>query len=408
MKWNDASFEKKTWFFFIALFLLIAISPALGRHNNYIAYDDGVRKILSGENPYPADWMTATGNSFPSWFLYGPSFVYLFLPFSSLFAGVHVGTYLWVVMNTMIFYAGVFQAMRFIDTRRLFTGWWLFFCLLLLFNEMQSSLTNLQTNGMVVGLILLGMTSYFRQRFLASAAYLAVATSFKVFPLAAAMLLALEFNPLFIGAFLLFLLLGLAAPLVIIDYGFYVELMKTWIDFLAHDPVHSIYLGMEPTLLKLGIGVDGGLFAKFMLLNAFIIALASFFIFRKGRGEYVRLIIPVLLPFLVLFNKRSESQTFIVVVPVFIIMLSAYLQERASNNVVAAKWRLTALIACWILVSMIYSDLSPRPLRAFAWEWHFKTYGALLIYGWGLKRVADFLFSPALTAHFSKRTARNE
>ncbi len=393
LEFSLISFEKKTAFLFVLVFLLLAISPAIGIHNSYKVFDGGTHAVLNGQNPYPAkeEWKTAQ-SSFPAWFIYSPTFAIAFAPFSTYALGAHAGPYLWVMLNFFVFMAGVWRVFKLSDPDVVFLrGWWFFLFLASMFNEMQSSLANLQSNGLITGLSLLGVALYLEKRRVAAAVLFAAGANFKLFPLAFVLLLFLELDFVFIGAFTASLALLFLAPLALVPPEAYWNMLRGWFDLLAHGPVPAYYHGLEPTLRLYGFSTNPPHFAVFLLANAAALALASLYLFRAERGKFVELVVPATLLFVVLFNGRSETQTFIVMAPVFGFVLLAALRDREQGDDFGYRANLACLVVGWIFTSGLYSDLAPKPLREFFRFWHLKTFGALFLYLWAWFRMANHL-----------------
>lgn len=392
--WRKLSFERKAAVLFVLFFVLLAISPAMGIHNNYLGYNGGVISIFQNHSsPYPTDWKTAEP-PFGNWFLWPPLFALFFYPFSTLALGPHIGSYVWCVLNMLVLMAGIHAVWREIDgERKLFSGWWYFFALVLMANEMIGSLTNLQINSLITGVILLGAAMYFRGRYVVSGFFLALGVGLKIIPLPMAMLLMLEFNAVFIASFVLFLAGLSLLPLLVMTPSQLAECFHTLIELHSMERVHTIYLGLHPTLQHYGIIIGNPAFFGFLLLNATIIAVTAFMVFRKDRGQFIRLLVPLSLVFMILFNKRAESPTYVMLVPIFTFMLHSALSARSEGDEAGFKSQMAFLLVGWFLISIVFSDLVPRPARQFANQWHLKTIGAVWLYIWSWKEAAGFFWA---------------
>ncbi len=385
--WRRLTYERKVAAVLILFFSLLGLTVLVGIHNNYSAYDAGVRAVLAGQDPYPADWRTAE-YPFPPWYIYSPTFGYFFIPFSSYAMGPYLGSYVWVMLNFAVYAAGVWSVLSFMDREpRFFRKKWFLIGALLLVNEMMGSLTNLQSNGFITGAMLLAAGLYLRGRPGWAAFLLALGTNFKVYPIAAALLLCLDLQAGFILLFALITAAFFLFPLLFINGASYLAMLHNWFDLMVNEPLHTVYLGLEPTLLHYGYQIDRTEFLIFTLMNAAALALASYHLFRKDRENFIRLVIPALLGFIILFNKRAESQTFISIVPVFAFMLHAALRAKEEGDDNGYRTNLIFLIMGWMLISWIYSDLAPKPFRVTANEWHFKTLGAILLYLWAWAQI---------------------
>jgi len=386
------TFERKILAFFIFIFFLIAFSPAQGIHNVYNGYNGGVLAIFNGQNPYPTDWRTAEP-PFGNWFLWPPLFALFFYPFSTLVMEPHVASYFWCVLNFSVLLAGILAVWRAIDERdNLFRGRWYLFGLVLISNEMIGSLTNLQINSLITGITLLGAAMYFRARFVTAGFLLALGVGLKIIPLPLAMLLMLEFNFPFIISFLLSLVGLSLLPLLVMSPPLLLQCFQTLFELHSMERVHTIYLGLHPTLQHYGIIISNAVFLRFTLMNAALIALTAFMVFRKGRDQFIRLLVPLSLAFMILFNKRAESPTYVMLVPIFTFILHAALSARKKGDEPAFKTQMAFLLIGWFLVSIVFSDLVPRPMRQFANQWHLKTIGAVWLYIWSWKQAIAFFW----------------
>ncbi len=391
-KW---SFEKKVLSFFIFVFFLIAFSPAQGIHNVYLGYNGGVVSIFSGQNPYPTDWRTAEP-PFGNWFLWPPLFALFFYPFSTLVMEPHVASYFWCVFNMLALVAGIHAIWGIIDgNQKLFKGKWYLFALVLIANEMIGSLTNLQINSLITGITLLGVAMYFRKRYAAAGFFLALGVGLKIIPLPMAMLLMLEFNFVFIISFVLFLAGLSMLPMLVMSPALWAECFRSFFELHSMERVHAIYLGLHPTLQHYGIIISTSEFMPFLLVNAMALAVTAFMVFRKDREQFVRLLVPLALAFMILFNARAESPTFVMLAPIFTFILHAALSARENGDEGEYKTHMMFLLVGWFLVSIVFSDLVPKPMRVFSNTWHVKTIGAVWLYVWGWKQVFSFFRNDA-------------
>jgi len=382
MNWKSLSFERKTAVIFIAALMVACISPVIhAPHNNYTAFNSGTLDILGLVDPYPP--VGASPGDAGNWFLYSPTFAVFFLVFSTKGAGMYAGVYLWLMLNLFTFFFGFFSILRHIEPKAsALTGWWFAAGMALMFNELQGTLLNLQSNCLMVGLTMMGTAMYMERRFAFSSFLLAVGVSFKLFPLVMALLLFLEFNRRFILSFFGFLALLTALPLVFIPPDFYLSIAGHWLKFILAEPAHPDFLGFYPTLLYYGTDPGRQNFFMFMMANALGIAYVARAVFVNGRKEFPRLLLPLALAFIVVFNNRAEKPSFILLAPIFVIMLDSAVSEWKRGNFVMAKFHAGMLALGWGFISYVYSDLFPYSIRQVANHNHWKTFGALVLYAW--------------------------
>ena len=362
--------------------MLLCISPVIrGPYNNYMVFNNGAHDILGRVDPYPAEW--AESANFRNWYLYSPTFGLFFLFFSTSGVGMYAGIYLWAILNLFFFWFGFKSILNILDGKdALLRGGLYFFALLLVVNEFMGTLTNLQSNALIIGLSLLGISWYVKGRYALSALVLAVGFNFKLIPLPIALLLLMDFKPKYAALFILFSTVIFTIPLAILPSDFYFGILGHWVRIMLTDPMHPVFLGLEPTLWSYGYRVDGMWFVAFMLANALGIAAVAFFAFKKSPERFVEAVVPLVLLFIVLFNKRSERPSFIIITPVLVFVMHAAIHARQKGNAALAYAHYTVLAFAWFLISFSYSDLCPKVCRNFADAKHFKTFGALLLYVW--------------------------
>ena len=375
-------FERKADVAFITFFMLLCISPLTqGPYNNYMVFNNGAHAILNQVDPYPSEW--AESSNFRNWYLYSPTFGLFFLFFSTSGLGMYAGIYLWAMLNLFFFWFGFKSILDILDEKdALLRGGLYSFALLLVVNELMGTLTNLQSNALIIGLSLLGISWYVKGRYALSALALAVGFNFKLIPLPIALPLLMDFKPKYAALFILFSTVIFTIPLAILPSDFYFWILKHWVNIMLTDPMHPVFLGLEPTLWNYGYRLDGTWFVTFMLANAIGVAAIAFFAFKKSPEYFVETVVPLVLLFIILFNKRSERPSFVIITPVLVFVLHAAIYARRKGNTAIAYVHYSVLALAWFLISYSYSDLCPKEGRNFADAKHFKTLGALLLYVW--------------------------
>ncbi len=383
------SFERKT----VALFvLLVAVTAAFfpgERRNVYHVYDVGTRSVIIGMNPYPSPGGQGSSPLPIARFDCSPTFAYFFAPFSTHHGlGPEAGGYAWVMLNLLTFMAGVWALFSLVDgEKKLLRKRWFLLSLLLLAGEMPGSIMNGYSNALITGMMMAGAGLYMRGYKGWAALVLAAGTNFKLFPLMMALFLGLDFGIGFISGFAVIAGLFFLLPVPIMGSASYGTMLASWYDIVVNEPLNTSYLGLEPTLLHYGFHITSAEFAFFMLANATALALASFHLLRKDRGELIRLIMPALLGFVVLFDRWAESQSFITITPVFIFILHAALRAREEGDDAGFRANILFIVAGWVLIWWGYSPFSSRIFNVTAAMLHFKTLGAVLMYLWAWARI---------------------
>jgi hypothetical protein len=387
---------------FIGLLFIVCIvgATALGQRGpngnfpdlgSYTAYHEGTQGLLNGVNPYPPrSWIQDKDRPDEARFVYSPTFALFFYPFSVFYNPI--GMLAWVALGAAVFWYGVRYALIIMERDvSLVQGKWLFWGTVMMFNETLKCMLSTQVNALIAGIVMLSVGLYFSGRFRMAAIMLAFVTNFKIFPIVMALLLCLEFNRSFIIYFFGALATSFAIPFLVASPKFNLELLQNWWFFIAHDTIKIGFLGLEPSLRFFGFAPSADAFMIFTLLNAAAIAALTWKIFALNRGAFIRISVPLALSFMLLFNKRTESPTLVVGLPVLVLMLQAYLEERKNLRFTAARTHLFFMVAAWWLLDICFSDLTPKPLRQIAHEYRFMFFGMIVLYLWAWVRGLTFL-----------------
>ena len=378
---KQSSFEDRTRLVFLLLFAAAAVFQLFSTRfpHVYGLYDGGTLKFFSGADPYPAEFRS--GADYGNWFVYPPVFTFLFLPFSSMVLGPAYGAFGWVLLNLLVFYGGVMAVIDQLGGNAIFRRWRMVAAIFLVTNEMLGAALGTQSNALVTGLMLLGGVSYARGRFTASGLLLAIAAAIKIHPLVLVLLLALGLEWRFIVSVFGFLLAFTFLPAVVTGWDTLFRLFEHLAAIFFADTLHDNFLGIQPALNAYGWFISDKAFTLFMLVNAAAVALVCL-PKAKDANRLAAASIPLALAFIILFNKRTESLSFVILAPVFLFMLLAHLIAKDAGETAEAKLNLRLIIAGWMLISYFSSDLFPGPLRDIVDTWHLKTLGGLLAYGW--------------------------
>lgn len=381
--------EWKAAALFALFFAVAAFFITEGRRGVYQAYDVGTRSVIIGMNPYLAGGWQVSRPAPPPRYLCSPTFAYFFSPFSTHHGlGPEAGAYAWVMLNFGVFLAGALSLFSLVDReQKLLRKKWFIIALVLLAGEMPASIMNAQNNGLIAGAMMMGTALYLRGYKRWAALLLAAGTNFKLYPLAMALLLGLDLGAGFILAYAAIAAALFLLPLPIMGSAAYGPMLESWFGLVVNEPLHTAYLGLEPTLLHYGFHIAPAEFTFFTLANAGTLALGAFHLLRKDRHEFIRLIVPALLGFIVLFNRQAESQSFIIIAPVFVFMLHAALRCKEEGDDNGFRANIIFIVMGWLLVWWGYSALSSPIFRVTAEVWHFKTLGAVLLYLWAWARI---------------------
>lgn len=380
---REHGFRRKSLAVYFLLLAAITAASALAYRvpHVYRIYDSGTIAMLGGADPYPLEWMEA--KDYSGWFLYPPLFAFIYYPFSSAAVFPKLGAALWMLLNFGVFTAGLAAFLDVFDPGLKLAGRWYLLALFLVTNELLGAALGGQTNALMAGMMMLGASWYAGRRTAGSALATALACSLKLYPLPLLLLLFLDFEIVFILAAVFSIAVFSLAPGLVLGFD---RLFALWTHLAAifrSDPVHGNYMGLEPMLASFGAGVRPGAFALFALANA---ALAAWAVFRLRADRRLFSLAAFVLAsaFIIVFNKRTEGLTFVLLSPVFAVMLLRGLEAKTAGKTGETKIHFAALIISWTAISYISSDLCPDFIKEPAFDWHIKGLGGMLAYVWAL------------------------
>jgi len=257
-----------------------------------------------------------------------------------------IGLVLWNLINALCLFAGVRLLPGLTDEKK---SWLLLFCLL----EMLLSIQNTQSNGLMAGLVVLAFGLAERKRYMLST--LAVVFSFYIKIYGALAFIFYLFYPgklKAIGWSIFWMLFFAFLPLTVVSGSQLTFLYKSWLHLLADDRSASVGLsvmGILETWFHLNISKNA------VALAGMVLFLLPLIHIRKYKNLTFRLLyLASVLIWMVIFNHKAESPTYIIVTSGIGIWYFSQ-QPDAVNRVL--------LILSFLLISMSVSDLVPAPVR---------------------------------------------
>lgn len=310
-------------------------------YNNYVIFRNAYFHLLDGKDLY-ALWPTEQWDLFK----YSPTFALCFSPFAQLPDGL--GLPLWNVLNSGVLAIGIWRLQR-IGVGRI-GAFYLF-----VFIEMLTSIQNAQSNALIAGLLLLALVDLEEDRSLTAALYIALTVFIKIFGLVF-LLPVLFYNSRWRFAlwFIIFSVLLLLLPLVVVPAERLLFLYRSWQAMLANDRAISeglsvmgwlnSWFGWRPA--KGLVTVTG---AGLLLIPLVRYKLWGVRLFRL---RYAALV----LIWMLIFNHRAESATFVIAVS------GAGLYFFSKELLRYSDLLLMALLFVFTILSP--TDLFPAYLRA--------------------------------------------
>ncbi len=311
------------------------------RYNNYLIFKNSFFHLLHDTNLY-----TLYHSEHFDLFKYSPTFALLMAPFAIL--PDYVGLLAWNLLNTFVFY---FALRQFPGLSTQSKTWIMLFCLF----ELITSLRNLQSNALIAGMLVFSF-GYLERGKTGLAILLIIGSAFiKLFGIVALVLLVFYPGKLKSAAYCLFWATTLALlPAALISFQDLLQQYQNWWEMLKND--HSISLGLSVMgwlqswfgawglSYKREIPMIGALLLCIPLLR---ISQYKYFLFR------VLLCCSVLL-WVVIFNHRAESPTFIIAA--IGIGIWYFIQPQTITNRIL-------MVLAFVFTILSATDLFPRYLR---------------------------------------------
>ena len=275
-----------------------------------------------------------------------------------------VGLLLWNLINSLCLFAGVNLLPGLTGQKK---SWILLFCLL----EMLLSIQNTQSNGLMAGLTVLGFALAERRNYLLSTLCIVFSFYIKIYgALAFVFYLWYPGKWKLAGWSVFWMLIFAFVPLLAVDGHQLVFLYQSWLHLLLNDRSASI-----------GLSVMGLLESWFHLASAknvvtiggallFLLPLARWRLY--GDLYYRLLYLASTLIWMVIFNHKAESPTFIIAMA----GIGIWYFSRARGPLDRLL-----LILSFLLISMSVSDLVPAGVRnGFIRPYGIKAVMAILIW----------------------------
>ncbi|MBN2174790.1 MAG: DUF2029 domain-containing protein [Bacteroidales bacterium] len=307
-------------------------------YNNYLIFKQSFFHLMEGKNlyePYSGEYFDL--------FKYSPTFALFFGGFA--FFPDWLGLALWNILNVLLLFFGF----KYLPSGKKQKAWMLYFVLL----ELITSVQNSQSNGLMAGLLILAFVFLERKNYM-GAIFLIVFSGFiKIFGLAALLLLLFYPNKIRAALYTVgwIVILGLL-PVLILPLEMLIRMYWEWLHMLTGDYSAS-----------LGYSVMGWLNSWFGLYpdKILLLTLGAFLLFlplirwNKFKNLQFRLLfLASLLIWVVIFNHKAES-------PTFVIAMSGIAIWGFTGNMTLTRKIL--LIVAFVLTSLTATDLFPPTIR---------------------------------------------
>jgi hypothetical protein len=361
MKIKNFFLQNQHWFLPL-LFLLVAVYATLRnyllpvsnmdgvdcgvtQYNNYIIFKNSFFHLLGQLNLY-----TQYTNEQYDLFKYTPSFALIFGFFAILPNAL--GLFIWNLLNVGLPILGFSQLLGLNKKTKPIL-------LLLLMPEMLTSVLNSQSNGLILGLMLLALAAIQRENTLKAVVLICITGFIKLFGIALFAVFLLYPNQLkkaILQAFI-FMLILFGLPLIVIPFETLIQQYVNYFDLLKNDGntflKYSVMAWLN-TWFHLNIGKN------IVLAIGLVIQLIPLF-FQSNFLKKNRIVYGLSwMIWVVIFNHMAESATYIIAVGAIMAFLA--MKVKISN------YYLIGLVLLFFLTELGPSDIYPKYLRIWIVE----------------------------------------
>ncbi len=339
--------------------------PAYTHYNNYVIFKQSFFHLIENKDLYelyPAEHF--------DYFKYSPTFSLFMAPLAVLPDAI--GLFFWNLLNVLVLYFAL---------RRLPLSSNKIHLLMLgfVFIELLTSTQNSQSNALIAGLIILAFTSLEKKNIALASLFIILTVFIKIFGLVALAIFMFYPNKLRAALYTIGWTLLLAAlPLLVVSVTQLSFLYQSWLHLLQNDHSASV-----------GFSVAGWLYTWFhidaknatVLIGAFIFCLPFLKWKYYNEVQFKLFFLSSILLWIVIFNHKAESATFIIAVTGIAIWF--FSQKITLLNA-------TLLGAAFIFTILSPTDLFPKSIRDnFVIPYVLKAVPCILIW---FKIMYDLLF----------------
>jgi hypothetical protein len=334
------------WFGLVIVALLGAVNN--NEINNFIIFKQSFFHLHHQTNLY-----TVYPTEYWDHYYYSPSFAILVIPFSYMPA--MIGPFVWGLFDAGVLY----YAIRKLPIVSKYQNGILLFSA----NEMMNTASNLQSNGMMAGFIILSFIFLIKQKESKSVLMMLIGFFIKLYGIVGlAFFFFSTHKKKFIGYFIVWSLILLLLPLLATSPEFLVQSYKDWLAALSLKSNFDLTVDMYKNMVD--VTIQGLVKRVFYLpnLNKLYFIIPGMILFAMQYLQYkyfnnlvyrLYILCSVLL-FIIIFNTGSESPTYII--GVVAICLWYVLQEKT-------KWINIIFITSIFFSSFSYSDIFTPWLR---------------------------------------------
>lgn len=351
-------------------------------YNNYLIFKNSFLHFWNQENLYihhPTEYFDL--------YKYSPTFALLMAPFAKL--PDIVGLPLWNLINALPVILAILLLSRLDDLKQTKFLW-------LIAIELLTSVQNEQSNGLMVGFIALAFIAMEKQNLLWATLFIVLTFYIKIFGLFAAVLIFFYPNKLKSIGLLAFWMIFLGViPAIFTSFNYLIAQYQNWVHLVTSD--QSTMIGMSAMGMAevwLHIPINKGLFTL-LGLALFLYPLKNLNNFKDL--DYRLLCLASILLWIVLFNHKAESPTF--VIAVFGVGVWYFITRTHDKFLSFIDIFLLVLVLAFTVLSP--TDIFPRAFREeYVKPYMLKTLPCFLVW---LKVVVDMIrYKPSNVNEYNK------
>ena len=332
---------------------------SLTHYNVYLIFKDSFFHLVHNQDLYQF-WPEEHWDLYK----YSPVFALLMAPFAYL--PDWLGLSIWNLLNSILLFLAINQLPALTQKAK---------TLLLLFVlvELSTSLQNAQSNALVLSLVVFGFNQFEKGNMGWATLWIVASGFIKIYGIAA-LCLSLFYPNKARTAYFTFLwtILLLLLPLLVVTPSQLWFLYTSWKNLLAND--HSNSVGMSVQGLAVSwLHYKGS--KDLLLLASMVVMGLPFLIWNRYQDFGFRsLVLALLLIWLVIFNHKAESPTFIIAITGVGIWYFSKPQRPVFDTVF--------LFIALILTSLSVTDLVPSYFRkTYVYPYSIKALGCFIIWG---------------------------
>lgn len=292
---------------------------------------------------------------------YSPAFSLLFAPLAIL-PNV-IGIVLWNLLNTLLLFYAI-KSLNFNENKKAIIFW-------LVFIEMLTSIQNCQSNALIAALIIFAFTLLERKKLFLATFCIAFSAYIKLFGIVAIILFLFYPDKIkFIFYTILWAAILFFLPLLVISFHQLIFLYQSWGRMLSEDQTISWGLSVMG-IIKSWFNLD--IPKMYVQIVGVLILCLPLLSIKSWREAAFRLLyLSSVMIWVVIFNHRAES-------PTFIIALCGMAIWFVSQN--SSPMNIFLIIFALVLTSLSPTDLFPKFIRdTYVVPYALKALPALLIW----------------------------